>query len=96
MLVNRRLKPGLSVVVLVCTLGIFLFPAAAGPYSVVHGPVTTLRALQAAVAVFWSIALAGLSLSLEVRPFAAMRGRPPWAVKPAASGNAIRQTVLRC
>jgi hypothetical protein len=96
MLVNCRLKPGLSAVMLLCTLCIFLFPAAAGPYSVVHGPVTALRALQAAVAALWSIAFAGLSLSLGVRPSAAMRGCPPWDVKPAASGNAIRETVLRC
>jgi hypothetical protein len=35
-----------SFLVAVCVLGLFLFPAAAGPYPAVHGPATTLQAVR--------------------------------------------------
>ena len=46
----------LAIVVIVCVLGIFLFPAAAGPYSAVHGPVTALRAMRSSIRLRWAIA----------------------------------------
>jgi len=84
---GRRLS---SIVVLICALAIFLFPASTGPYSAVHGPVTALRALHAALAVFWSLTLAILSgvfpqslcrleiLHTTFEPKASIIGPPLW------------------
>jgi hypothetical protein len=36
-----------SLVIAICVVSIFLFPATQGPYPVVHGPATTLRAARA-------------------------------------------------
>jgi hypothetical protein len=68
MLSGRHLKRELSVVALLCTLVIFLHAAPTGPYSVVHGPTTALRALQASIAIFGSIVFAALSLALTLSP----------------------------
>jgi hypothetical protein len=91
-----RLRRELSVVVLLCTLGMFLFPGATGPYSAVHGPVTALLALRQALKSFWSIACAALrraplfqallALFSGLRPSAPLLGLTPRHVA----------TVLRC
>jgi hypothetical protein len=52
------MKPGrigcdVAVLAVFCVLTIFLFPALQGPYSAVHGPVTSLQALRSARR-FWS------------------------------------------
>ena len=60
MFMPSRLRRELSVVVLLCTLTIFLFPGVTGPYSAVHGPVTALLALRQALKAFWSMACAAL------------------------------------
>ena len=60
MFMPSRLRRELSVVVLLCTLSIFLFPGVTGPYSAVHGPVTALLALRQALKAFWSMACAAL------------------------------------
>lgn len=46
-----RTACGLAIVAVFCVLGIFFFPVinGPGPYSVVHGPVTALLSIQAAV-----------------------------------------------
>jgi hypothetical protein len=62
MLFSRHLKLELSVMAILCTLAIFFFSAPAGPYSVVHGPVTALQALRASLVVFWSMVMAAFSL----------------------------------
>jgi hypothetical protein len=36
----------LAIVAIICVLSIFLCPAAAGPYSAVHGPVSALQAIR--------------------------------------------------
>ncbi len=61
MLLRRGLNPELSILVLIGTLSIFLFAVPAGPYSAVHGPATGMRALQASIALFWSISVAVLA-----------------------------------
>ena len=48
-------------VTLLCVIGIFLFPASAGPYSAVHGPVTALQAIRAAARVRWAVVLAAFA-----------------------------------
>lgn len=37
----RSLGHEIAVVAVLCTIAIFFFPAASGPYSAVHGPVTS-------------------------------------------------------
>lgn len=48
----------MAILAIACVLGLFLFPAARGPYSAVHGPVTALRSLRAGVSLRWAIAAA--------------------------------------
>ena len=45
----HRIGPGWTGLTVLCILMIFFFPANFGPYSVVHGPVSALRANQAAL-----------------------------------------------
>lgn len=58
-LMIRRLGNELGVLAIVGTVAIFLFPAVAGPYSIVHGPATALRAMRA-----WLLLLIALTLTL--------------------------------
>ena len=51
----------LAAVAVLCVLTIFLFPAAQGPYSVVHGPATALQAARAALRVRIAIVQAALN-----------------------------------
>jgi len=46
-----RIACGLAVLAVLCVLGIFFFPLmnGPGPYSAVHGPVTALLSIRAAV-----------------------------------------------
>ncbi len=87
----------LVVVTIICVLGIFLFPAAAGPYPVVHGPVSALQAMQRAAKLRFAIALAALTVSapalLNLRsapsPISALFGLP----LPESPGICL---TLRC
>jgi hypothetical protein len=63
MIPRRSLRLDLVIVVLLCTLSIFLFPATSGSYTAVHGPVTALRAARAFIATFWSMTLAVLGIA---------------------------------
>jgi len=56
---TRRVVYEFALVALLLILAIFFFPAVSGPYPVVHGPATALRALQA-----WRLLLFLLGLSL--------------------------------
>lgn len=58
---NRHFGYELAVVAIAGTLAIFLFPAVSGPFSVVYGPASALRAAQA-----WVQFLATLSLLLAL------------------------------
>jgi len=51
----------LAVLAVLCILMIFLFPAAQGPYPVVHGPATALQAARAALRVRIGIVQAALN-----------------------------------
>ena len=51
----------LALMTVFCVLAIFFFPAASGPYSAIHGPVTALLAMQAAARVRLTIVRAGLN-----------------------------------
>jgi len=51
----------LALVTILCVLAIFLFPAASGPYSAIHGPVTALLAMRAAARVRLTIVRSALT-----------------------------------
>ena len=51
----------IAVLTVICVLMIFLFPLMQGPYSVLHGPVTALRAARAGVHLRLAIVQAALS-----------------------------------
>lgn len=54
----------LAILVILCVIGIFLFPAGTGPYSAVHGPVSALQSLRTRARLRWAMALAALNLVL--------------------------------
>ena len=59
----------LVILSIVCIIGIFLFPASAGPYSAVHGPVTALLAVRAAARLRWAMVRAASGfVRLSLRP----------------------------
>jgi hypothetical protein len=50
-----------AVLAVFCVLMIFFFPSAQGPYCAVHGPVTALLSVRAAISLQFRIGRAGLS-----------------------------------
>lgn len=56
-----RIGGPFALVTVFCVLAIFFFPAATGPYSAIHGPVTALLAVRAAARVHVTIMRAGLN-----------------------------------
>jgi len=62
-MLRRHLGYELALVAVICTLAIFLFPSASGPYCIVHGPVTALRAMRARVLLLISLAVTLLGLA---------------------------------
>lgn len=56
-----RIVCGLTVVAVLCVLGIFFFPVVNGPYSAVHGPVTALLSIRAAARLHMIIVRTGLN-----------------------------------
>ncbi len=57
-MLSGRIASDLAIIVVVCVISIFLFPVAQGPYSAIHGPVTALQAVRAAIRVRLSIVAA--------------------------------------
>ena len=96
MFFRRHLTSELSVVAILCTLAIFFFLAPAGPYSVVHGPVTVFRALRSSVSLFWSMVVAAFS-RVALFPLArATSGCSSAGWKRSAFGGWNANLVLRC
>jgi len=86
----------LAFLVILCIVGIFLFPAAAGPYAAVHGPVTALRAARSAAKLRWAMVMAafgsaGMALSSALG-FAWLSTQ----LEVLVSGLPGRRTLLRC
>src|SRR5277367_2200803 len=83
-----------AVLAVVCTVGIFLFPVASGPYASVHGPASALRAMRA-----WMLLLAVLTLAFT-RAIGLAMGRS-WSdcvLSPVFVGlpSPSMSSVLRC
>ena len=54
---SRQIVYETSLLVALCVLSLFLFPASAGPYPAVHGPATSLQAAQSSTQL--QLAMAG-------------------------------------
>lgn len=93
---SRHLGYEIAIVVVICTVCLFLFPTAGGSYSAVHGPVTALRSLRLRLKLWVAIALAALRLLrllLQDTSVALQHARP----KIEAHSLRPRQIpVLRC
>ncbi len=63
----RHLGYEFTIFAICCTVAIFVFPAATGCYSVVHGPVTALLSLRTKLKLWLGMAFAALQLR-RVRP----------------------------
>jgi len=90
----RRLGYELALVAIVCTLAIFLFPAVSGPYPIVHGPVTALRALRAwlLLLIALTLALVGLARLLATR----LEVTVSFVLAPNRIDPPQQSSVLRC
>ncbi len=93
----RHLGYQFAILATFCALAIFLFPAANGPYSAVHGPVTALLSFRAKLKLCLGLALAISQLSGRmVRDgFVALGAAREKAMLP----NSVipeRISVLRC
>jgi len=86
----------LAIVAIVCVLGIFLFPAAAGSYSAVHGPVTALEAMRNSIRLRGAIAAAALRFLGMASQFfnCALRQTTEWLLPATASPT--HSPLLRC
>jgi hypothetical protein len=57
-----RIATAVAVLALVSVMAVLFFPAAQGPYSAVHGPVTVFHGARAAAGLRMNVVRAGLSL----------------------------------
>jgi hypothetical protein len=51
-----------ALLVILCTIALFFFPAVQGPYSAVHGPATALLSLKAQILLCLALLLAAMHL----------------------------------
>lgn len=95
-----RIDGGFALLVVLCVLGIFFFPAAQGPYPVVHGPVTALLAARAAAGL--RTAIAGVRVVRDRLSGARVAlARSVWTAAPLAEFQvdslfATCNAVMRC
>jgi len=93
-MLRHRLGCQFALLAIICTLGIFLFPAASGPYPSVHGPASALRAMRA-----WMLLLVVLSLTFaNAAGIAITRSWIDLPFSPASRDLApqVASSVLRC
>jgi hypothetical protein len=93
-MMHRHLGYELALVAIVGTLAIFLFPAVAGPYPIVHGPVTALRAMRA-----WFLLLVALTLTFAtfLRLLATRIAAIALFISPVSRLDPLQQSsILRC
>jgi hypothetical protein len=86
---------GWVVLAVICTAVIFLFPAQAGPYSVVRGPATALRAWDFAVGTLAGIALAASVISARLM-FNESLPLPGESGLDSATSQFASSCILRC
>jgi hypothetical protein len=97
-MISGRVEYEMAFLALLCTLSIFLFPAVQGPYSAVHGPVTTLQSIRLAARLRMSILGAALSILSPSLKFALVLLRACNLHHPDFSSASLipLTTILRC
>jgi hypothetical protein len=93
----RHMGYEVAIVTVICTVAIFLFPAASGPYSAVHGPATALLSMRTRLRLWLRMALEAMQLtgrtllnSFEALLIALQNALLPQSVPPE------RMAILRC
>lgn len=93
-MLRRHLGYELALMAMICTLAIFLFPGVSGPYPIVHGPVTALRAMRSRLVLL-------VRLTLTLVGLAGLLARRAEIIYPFLSGferiEPLQQSsILRC
>ncbi len=86
---------GAAILLLFSVLLVFFVPAAVGPFSAVHGPVTALRANRAAQVFFLNLALPARQLDLGVKQVLATVDSHPGSFSVGIESSAPVSS-LRC
>ena len=99
----RQLGHGLAMLAIIGTLAILLFPAASGPYSVTHGPVTAFRAVRIVLMLMLSVVLSATAPLRITRhrfrlSFLLARSADAPAHEPVNHSSPLLQasSILRC
>lgn len=97
-MMSGRIEYEIAFLALVCTLSIFLFPAVQGPYSAVHGPVTTLLSMRLGARLRLGILAAAFSvLSTSLRlALVLVRGRDLPDSDLVSASLVTLTNILRC
>jgi hypothetical protein len=95
-MISGRIEYEMAFLALLCTLSIFLFPAVQGPYSAVHGPVTTLQSIRLAARLRLSILAAALSVLSPSVKFALVLRACDLSDPQFSSSSIPLATILRC
>ncbi len=93
---SRHLGYEIAIVVVICTVCLFLFPTAGGSYSAVHGPVTALRSLRLRLKLSLAMALAALRLLRLMLGDSSVALLHAWRKISAHSVLPLQVAVLRC
>jgi hypothetical protein len=96
-----RIATAVAVLALVSVMAVLFFPAAQGPYSAVHGPVTVFHGARAAAGLRMNVVRAGLSLFRGLCGSArALLPLQPWTADLKAEFRTVSfagcNSLLRC
>jgi hypothetical protein len=95
-MIPRHLGYEFVILAIACTVAIFVFPAASGPYAVVHGPVTALLSLRVRLRLWLAMALAALQLLERLIPINFVLCAARQTLPPSKSDTPEQITILRC
>jgi hypothetical protein len=95
-MIPRHLGYEVAIVAVICTVAIFAFPAASGPYSAVHGPVTALLSLRVKFKLWLAMALAAFQLAGLVMPRLAAQRAAESMIPLPQSVPPEQIAILRC
>jgi hypothetical protein len=96
-MIPRHLGYEFIIFAIVCTVAIFVFPTATGPYCAVHGPVTALLSSRAKLKLWLGMAFSALRLAERTVPinFATQQTVRQMTLL-AQSVPREQSTILRC
>jgi hypothetical protein len=96
-MIPRHLGYEFIIFAIVCTVALFVFPAATGSYCAVHGPVTALLSLRAKLKLWIGMAFCAQQLAARTAP---LKVAAEHAVRHmnllAQSVPPEQSTILRC